>query len=182
MSKQSEYRHPERSVGSPRPCSVQNQGDPSLRSGRRELSLKQILFNIARLPSIDQNWIMRRLSGTELNTFKQYHGLELLQEAQHFRTLKAGDACLPLKESPKPLPELCQQLAMKAPLYAAIVIEQGSYAWSDLFLEQFDTNGTIRAALSNRVLDIKSGVKQAIFSEWERSVSFDSMLDDDVHG
>jgi len=139
--------------------------------------LKQILFNIARLPSVDQDWILRRLSNTELNTLNQYNGLKLLKEAQRFRLLKSEDACIPLKEAPMPLPDLCQQLALKAPLYAAIIIEQGAYPWREMFLEQFDVDGTIQGLLENQVLDVKPMVKQAVFSEWERSVSFDNLLD-----
>jgi len=143
--------------------------------------LKQILFNIARLPSVDQHWILRRLSSAELKTLNQYHGLKLLEEAQRFRTLKSGDACIPLKESPSPLPVFCQQLAMKAPLYVAIIIEQGAYPWREIFLEQFDTDGAIRSLLDCQVLDVKPAVKQAVFSEWEGTVSFESLLDG-THG
>lgn len=144
-------------------------------------SLKQILFKVARLPSIDQHWILRRLSSTELNTLNQYHGLKLLKEAQRFRRLKPNDACLVLKEAVNPLPAWCQRLAQHAPLYAAIIIEQGSYPWSNVFLKQFDVDGRIQDVLEHQVLDIKPGVKQAIFSEWERSVSFEDLLDES-HG
>lgn len=143
--------------------------------------LKKILFNIARLPAEDQHWIVQHLSSIELKKLNQCCGLKLLKEAQRFRTLRSDDACLPLKKAPPPLPELCQHLALKAPLYAAIILEQGSYPWMAIFLKEFDIDGVIQALLENQVVDIKEVVKQAVFSEWERSVSFDSLLDE-THG
>lgn len=142
--------------------------------------LKPLLLQIARLPSVDQHWIMRQLSKAELNTFKQYNGLKQLQEARRFRTLKPNDVCLPIQKATL-LPDVCQQLALKPPLYAAIILEQGSYSWRTLFLDQFDADGTIQSLLENQVMDVKSVVKQAVFNEWEQSVSFESLLDE-AHG
>lgn len=149
-------------------------------------SLKHILFNIARLPSVDQRWILRRLSEAELKTLNQWQGLKLLQDAQRFRSLKASP------RSPEPHsrhPETprygngvrrddMDHLATKMPLYAAIVIEQGGYEWTDLFLERFDRDGAIQALLKNHVLDVKPLVKQAVLDEWMRLNSFDNLLDD----
>lgn len=136
--------------------------------------LKQILVNIASLRSNDQRWILRQLSNAEVRTLTKFRGLKLLQDAQRFRNMKADDFHLP---APKPIPGIWQQLATKDPLYAAIVIEQGLYPWTEAFLKQFDTKGVIQAALENQVLDIKPIVKQAVFSEWERLVSFESLLE-----
>ncbi len=69
-------------------------------------------------------------------------------------------------------------LATKMPLYAAIVIEQGGYEWTHLFLERFDRDGAIQALLKNHVLDVKPLVKQAVLDEWMRLNSFDNLLDD----
>ena len=119
---------------------------------------------------------LRHLSNAEVRTLTQWRGLKLLQDAQRFRTLMPGDVSLPLEAPPKALPAICQQLATKAPLYAAIVIEQGLYPWQEQFLERFDIEGVIQTTLENQVLDIKRVVKQAVFSEWERSFSFDNLL------
>lgn len=138
--------------------------------------LKQILLNIARLPSSDQRWVLRQLSGEQRVTLEQKHGLKLLQSAQRFRKLKTKNLFLPLA-SPQPLPAYCQQLATKAPLYIAVVIEQGSYPWQALFLQQFDKDGIIKSSLETHVPDIKRLVKEALFSEWENSISFDAYLE-----
>ena len=161
-------------------------------------SLKQILLKIARLPSSDQRWILHRLSNQQRATLTHWPGLKLLQRAQHFRTLKIHYHDAPLNP-PITLPACCQHLSTKAPLYVAIVIEQGLYPWTTLFLQQFDQDGLIKASLENHVPDIKPLVKQALFSEWEHSSaehygghvagaplstlrSFDAFLEEDEHG
>jgi len=138
--------------------------------------LKQILLNIACLPSSDQRWILRRLSDKQRATLEQKHGLKLLHSAQRFRKLKTKNPGLPLA-SPEPIPSYCQKLATKAPLYIAVVIEQGSYPWQALFLQQFDKDGVIKSSLETHVPDIKTLVKEALFSEWENSISFDAYLE-----
>lgn len=143
--------------------------------------LKHIMFNIARLPSVDQRWILRHLSATEMKTLNTWQGLKLLKDAQRFRSLKACDLSLSLNEAPEPLPAFCKDLATETPLYAAIIIEQGRYPWKNLFLSQFDTQGAIKASLENQVLDIKPRVKEAVFTEWENSISFERLLED-AHG
>ena len=138
---------------------------------------KQILLNIARLPSLDQHWILRRLSNEQRVILERWQGLTLLQQAQGFRTLKTSRFIKPSDDSP-PMPALCQQLATKSPLYAAIIIDQGLYPWSTLFLQQFDKDGVIKTCLDNHVRDIKPLVKQTLFSEWENAISFESYLKD----
>ncbi len=143
--------------------------------------LKHILVNIARLPSVDQRWILRRLSNTELKTLNQWDGLKLLQDAQRFRTLKAADLFFPQDVRPPVLPAFCRELAGKAPLFVAIIIEQCKKPWTVQFLQNFDGTGIIQAALTNQVRVIKPMVKQAVLCEWEQSISFEHLLDD-AHG
>ena len=144
-------------------------------------SLKQILFNIARLPSSDQRWILHRLSSAERDTLKQFQGLKLLLEAQRFRTLKTRDLSLLVKPTQDVLPQFCQQLAIKAPLYIAIILEQGAYPWTMQFLNQFDTEGVIQHLLEHQVLDVKPVVKHLVWCEWDKSIGFERLLDDS-HG
>lgn len=135
--------------------------------------LKHILVNIARLPAVDQHWILQRLTPSQLLTLKKWQGLKLLNEAQRFRSLAAGDLTL---EEERPLPAFCQQLAIKLPLFTAIIIEQGAYSWGDLFLERFDSTGAIQLSLE-QAGKIKPKVKAALFHEWEQSLTFDAHLD-----
>lgn len=136
---------------------------------------------MARLPSADQRWILRRLSKTEHQTLKRWNGLTLLRDAQRFRALKINDLHLPPAPTPTILPACCLELAAKTPLYAAIIIEQGNYSWAAQFLDECDPGGAIQAALENQVQDLKPIVKQAVCNEWEQSISFVSLLDD-AHG
>lgn len=139
--------------------------------------LKQILVNIAHLPTSDQHWIVQQLTRTQFITFKKWNGLALLNEAQRFRGLAQSDLTI---DQARPLPAYCQQLAIKPPLFTAIIIEQGEYPWVDSFLKQFDVNGAIQAS-RERVPYIKPHVKNALFNEWEQSLTFESHLDT-THG
>ena len=131
---------------------------------------------------MDQRWILRQLSEEQLAAFNKNLGPELLQEAQRFRTIKASDHAS-LLDAPKSmeeqevLPSFCHQLATKAPLYAAIVIEQGNYPWETLFLQQLDSNGLVRHSLETQVPDLKPAVKALIAQEWEQSLSFESYME-----
>lgn len=143
--------------------------------------LKHILVNIARLSPVDQRWILQHLSDTELKIFEQWRGLERLQEAQRFRVLNKKDAGLPLDVPSTVLPAFCLELADLPSIFTAIIIEQSSQSWAGQFLAQCDDDGAIQDALENQVLDIKPAVKHAVFKQWERSVSFERLLDD-AHG
>lgn len=138
-------------------------------------ALKQILLDIARLSSSDQKWILASLSPEHRTLFEQQQGLELLTDARRFRKVKQTP--LLLTESPSALPDYCQQLATKTPLYIAIVIEQCDNPWKASFLQQFDQNGIINTLLNNEVRDIKPLVKQAIAKEWESSLTFEAHLE-----
>ena len=140
--------------------------------------LKHLLINIARLSLQDQQWILQRLTPAQRITFKKWDGLKLLNDAQRFRTLRPYAVC---SDVAKPLPAYCQQLAAKPPLYAAIIMEQGSYPWKNLFLEQFDSTGAIQKLLHHEVTAIKPQVRAAVFNEWKQSLSFESHLDT-LHG
>ena len=139
-------------------------------------ALKKILVQIARLPARDQRWILKQLSSTAQSTLSRWDGLALLKEAQRFRTLPPQDICIS-NEPAIVLPAYAQTLAMRAPLYAAIVIERGDYPWGFLFLKQFDKTGAIKRLLENQVFDIKTDVKEALFKAWEDSLSFEHHLE-----
>ena len=143
--------------------------------------LKQILFKLARLPSSDQRWILHQLSSTERNTLMQFQGMKLLLEAQRFRTLKTCDLPRPVTPAQNVLPQFCQQLAVKTPLYVAIILEQAAYPWTMQFLEQFDPEGVIQHLLEHQVLDVKPVVKHRVWCEWEKAIGFERLLDDS-HG
>lgn len=138
--------------------------------------LKKILVQIARLPARDQRWILKQLPHTAHATLSRLDGLALLKEAQRFRTLTPQDICMP-KEPDIRLPAYAQTLAGRAPLYTAIVLEQGHYPWGVLFLNQFDTTGAIQRSLESHVMDIKPSVKQSVLKAWDDSLTFEQHLE-----
>lgn len=144
--------------------------------------LKQILLNIAQLSNTDQRWILRKLPHAQLTTLKQNQGLTLLKEAQRFKTLNLHHQNKALtapetKQTSKLLPDYCQELATKSPLYSAIILDQGNVAWQSVFLEQYDEQGFIKNALEQQVPDLKPLVKEAVFEEWEKNYSFAAYLE-----
>lgn len=132
--------------------------------------LKQILLKMVQLPSADQRWILRQLPAGQLEKFKRYKGATILESAQRFRNMDIKHLAMPT-EVPNSLPAWSTQLALKNPLYTAIILEQGSYPWQSLFLEQFDSRTLIADMLETRVPDIKEPVKQALYDEWENNIS-----------
>ena len=143
--------------------------------------LKEILLTMAQLPGADQQWILQQLPIKALETFKAKQGLTLLQQARRFRSLKTNKLAIPFEKSSLSLPDYCQQLATKSPLYVAIILEQGNYPWTANFLKQFDNHKLISTALENHTPDIKFTIKQALFNEWNSLYSFERYLDDQ-HG
>jgi hypothetical protein len=138
--------------------------------------LKDILLSIAQLPLADQRWILKRLPSAQRTTFERLHGLQQLQEARRFRTLPPPKAAL--LKSPPFLPDCCDILANKDALYIATILEQGAYAWTTDFLQQYDKEGIIRSSLEHQVTQLKPLVKQALFMEWEKRWSFESYLEE----
>ena len=148
--------------------------------------LKQILLKMVRISSSDQRWILRQLTDDQLAKFKRYNGSDILESAKRFRNMDIKHLVMPTALQ-NPLPACCTQLAMKAPLYAAIILEQGSYPWQSDFLKQFDSDNLVSDMLENRVPDIKEAVKQALYSEWESTKDMDDLQPfenylEDVHG
>ena len=137
---------------------------------------KHLLVQIARLPARDQRWILNRLSPAAQSGFSRRNGPALLKEAARFSALAELDPSL-INEPTTALPAYANTLATRAPLYAAIVIEQGNYPWAPLFLNQWDTSGTIQSCMANQVPHIKPAVKQALLNDWESALSFEQHLE-----
>ncbi len=139
-------------------------------------AFKQILLQISRLPARDQRWIVKQLSPAAQSRFSQKNGPALLKEAARFSAVAPQDSALP-DEPCIALPAYANALAIRAPLYVAIVMEQGRYPWAGVFFNAFDTSGAIRSLMDNQVLDIKPQVKQAVLNAWEASLSFEQHLE-----
>lgn len=136
---------------------------------------------MAQLPPADQRWILKQLSTKALEKLKAKQGLTLLKEAQRFRGLKTNKFVMPVDNFLPSLPDYCQQLATKSPLYIAIILEQGNYPWQAAFLKQFDNHHLISRALENHAPDIKLTIKQALCNEWDSLNTFEHYLSD-KHG
>lgn len=142
-------------------------------------SLKHLLLEIARLPVADQRRILSQLSIEQRATFNRFDGPALLKTAQRFCNLTAPAQATPdLPQPQEPIPACCELLAQETPLYAAVVLDQGTYSWTPLFLNLCDSAGAVRRALESQVPDLKPLVKKAIWAEWENKRSFDSYLEE----
>ena len=141
--------------------------------------LKNIILAIAKLPATDQRWILKQLTPAQRTTFKQFDGLIHLKHAQRFRALSLPKQ--PVNQPPEPLPDICTVLMNKSPIYIAIVLEQGLYPWKATFLQQFDKDNRIKDTLEQKISHIRPLVKQALFNEWEKNLSFESFLEN-THG
>ena len=153
-------------------------------------SLKAILIKIAQLSHSNQRWILNRLTTTQKLSLKKHQGYAFLHKAAcGNKSLNHSQENAPTTQQEETtgnshetrLPAYCQQLALKEPLYVAIVIEQSEASWGLRFLERFDHDSTIKTLLENQVLDIKPVVKEAVFNEWQQSIPFEDYLEE-VHG
>jgi|GEM_PF-2512156 len=140
--------------------------------------LKQLLLDIAGLSAWDKRWILQQLNPEQQEKFSRLHGFQLLKDARRFRKLKCPER--PVETSVN-LPDFCRQLALEFPLYAAIIIDQSADGWSKDFLATLDEDNRIKQALDIQVPDLKPTVKEALFKQWEKSISFDDYLDE-KHG
>lgn len=136
-------------------------------------SLETILLKIAQLSPSNQRWILKRLTDTQRQSLRKHQGYRLLHDATQGLTFTKQKT-----EPLHPIPAYCQQLATKAPLYAAIVIHQNTPSWTSRFLEQFDKGDVIKTILENQVLDIKPHIQQAVLNEWEQLISFENYLEE----
>lgn len=143
-------------------------------------SLKPLLLKIASLKPCDQQWILQQLPDTLAHKFQQKKGLQHLAMARRFLGLTPCDDLSTVTINP--LPDYCHMLAHKAPLYVAIILEQGNYPWEKRFLCQFDEFKTIDDALNRHLADIKPAVKKAVWQEWQHTLSFDQYLENPSSG
>ena len=141
--------------------------------------LKPILLKIARLPEIDQRWIVKHLPEDARIKFTLCDGLTLLKEAKRYR-LVTPNQVKPIAKAPE-LPRCVSLLASKTPLYIALIIEQGNYSWKEAFLKKFDKEGLIVKQLEQEVHDIKPLSKQALFAEWQSNLAFEDLMES-AHG
>lgn len=139
-----------------------------------------LLTRLTKLPPADQRWIWKQLSTEQRRSFKKNKGIIQLQAA--LGGLPSDRSSLkPIPDVPQALPTYCAALAIKDPLYIAIVLEQGSYPWQTQFLTEFDSEGEISRLLSKDVFNIKFLVRQALFKEWESScfhLDFEQFLEE----
>lgn len=135
--------------------------------------LKRIVLNLAKLKSADQRWVLNQLTPTQREHFVSMKGHALLKEANKFRHLPCPQPIV--KEFS--LPEFCQQLSQQDPLYIAIILEQGQFAWEPLFLETCMQKQKINEQLTTQVLQLKPAAKLYLFQQWQKQLSFSEQLE-----
>lgn len=131
------------------------------------MAFKRLLLQMARLPKRDRQWIIRQLPDSAHETWLKHRGAALLNAAQRFQTLTIDDACIPTEIAALP-PQACA-LATQPPLYIALILTQGQFPWTRLFLTTWDAQGAIKMAMENEAPCIKPAVQQALFNAWESS-------------
>lgn len=133
--------------------------------------LKKILLKIALIPKKDQEWLLSQLSPAEKTQFQKAKGLELLEQALRFRNL-AHEKCAP-SLPPKRLPDFCEQLRLKDPLYLAIILEQTTGDWQQHFASSIIQEETISVQLKQ----LKPATKALIRQQWESTLDFSEQLE-----
>ncbi|CAM4395218.1 MAG: hypothetical protein LEGION0403_FIIPPAGN_00800 [Legionella sp.] len=135
--------------------------------------LKRIVLNLAKLNPADQRWVLKQLTPIQREQFASVQGHALLKEATKFRYIPSP------KLAPKEfsLPEFCQQLSQEDPLYVAIILEQGQFAWKEMFLETCMQKQKIQEQLANQVQQLKSASKLYLFQQWQKQLSFSEQLE-----
>lgn len=146
--------------------------------------LKAILLAVARLPLSDQRWILKKLPADQRATFEQLNGLRHLEEALRFKALQLDDHKRAGRHCEAQTDTSCVNtndhwaiLALKDPLYIAIILKQGNYEWTTDFLQQYDQEGAIEALMADQVNCLKPLSKQALFIAWEKHGSFEDYLE-----
>jgi hypothetical protein len=140
---------------------------------------KTLLLKIVALPLKDQRWILSRLTPKQQEQFTQLQGNSLLGKARRFRKLPYPQ--LPPIAKPAQLPELCKELKQQAPLYIAIILEQGQFEWEQLFLQTNEQREEIKQLIKQVVCLIKPATKSYTFRQWQTSLSFVDQLES-IHG
>ena len=136
--------------------------------------LKHLLLRLAKLSRSDQKWILHQLKPKHRSQFINIQGDSLLENAYKFRKL----SCPPLpKNTESSLPETCKQLKQEAPLYIAIILEQGQFSWEQPFLQTCEQKHLITTQLDGPVKELKSCTKLFVFQQWQAQLSFKDQLE-----
>lgn len=75
------------------------------------------------------------------------------------------------------IPLIYQKLINQTPLYTALILEQGAYSWTSLFLKEYDKKGLIQFSLEHHVQHIKPQVKKSLFEGWHNSLTFEEQME-----
>ncbi|MFI4918183.1 MAG: hypothetical protein ACHP65_01355 [Legionellales bacterium] len=116
------------------------------------------------LPKLDQQWILGQLTPAQLKQFDACQGNALLSKARRFRNL-------PYTESQ--LPHFCNELKQQAPLYVAIILQQGNFQWQQEFLDSFQQGAQIQQLLKQAIHSIKPAVQLSLFQHWQHQLHSD---------
>ncbi|MFI4962449.1 MAG: hypothetical protein ACHP6H_01180 [Legionellales bacterium] len=137
-------------------------------------NFKKLLVQIASLPKLDQNWIIKQLSLEQQEQFTQLQGQELLLKARRFRSL--AYAPMPPIAQSQPLPALCKALGEQDPLYIAIILEQGLFDWAQDFLASLEQGPLVQKLLNQNLAHLKPASKLVVLQHWQNQVPFNLHL------
>lgn len=140
---------------------------------------KKILLKLVKLSRTDQRWILNQLTPCQRAHFEQLQGTALLKDAYKFRHLTYS---WPTSTPDTPaLPTVCQKLSQEEPLFIAIILEQGQFAWEEIFLHQCQHQVQIEEQYHTQVPQLKPATKYYVFQQWQQQLSFSEQLET-AHG
>lgn len=138
-------------------------------------AFKNLLLKIAKLPLSDQRWILNQFTTEQQALFDSCQGSSLLEQARRFRLLPDSKH-QPIKQN-HALPDYCQELSKLPPLYIAILLEQGQFAWEAIFLEVHQLQHTLPQIMQTHVALIKPATKTLLFKQWQAGLNFKDHLE-----
>jgi hypothetical protein len=136
---------------------------------------KTLLLKIARLPLVDQRWILNQLTPKQQEQFSCWQGESLLLKARQFRKV-AYDQANAVPQI-KPLPDFCKELRQQAPLYIAILLDQGQFEWEQPFVQTIEQRNEIKQLMEETVPFIKPETKACIYKQWQAQLNFIDQLE-----
>jgi hypothetical protein len=132
-------------------------------------TFKELLLQIASLPARDQKWLTQQLSSDHRQHFIKEQGALLFA---HIAKIQE-----PQPEIYKKEPEFLQELDQQDPLYIALILEQGAFAWQEAFLSSSSQDEQIKQIQADGLKHLKPKSKELLFIHWQQQLDFQSHLE-----
>ncbi len=139
--------------------------------------MKKILCSMAKLPIRHQRWILKQLPENLLKTFQDLKGEALLKEARKYKKIPAR--IFPQVEHKRELPSAFEVLSKHENLlYIAIILYEGKFSWTQLFLAQHSEGMEIERLIHTKVMNIKPAARKLLIDCSTINSSFEALLEE----